>query len=258
MQVSNKKKVSAFIKAINARDSGTVAELVHPDYVQHNPFLPTGRAAFVGLFPILQENNTQALTKRIFQNGNWVVMHNKWEGASPFGAETMVSFDVLRLDENGLIAEHWDAMMPFAEPNPSGRTLIDGSTEITDLDKTAEHKAKVVKLFDTLINGSQEEAGQAVAENFHPDYLQHNPMTADGIAGFSAAVPTEQWVFTKQHKVIGEGNFVLSISEGTHKGVHAVFYDLLRFEDGKIAEHWDVIQPIPTENLANENTMFNF
>ncbi|MEM8896908.1 MAG: nuclear transport factor 2 family protein, partial [Bacteroidota bacterium] len=245
MQVSNKEKVSAFIKAVNARDTSTVAELVHPDYVQHNPFLPTGRAAFVGLFPILQENNTQALTSRIFQDGNWVVMHNRWEGATPFGAETMVSFDVLRLDENGLIAEHWDAMMPFAESNPSGRSLLDGSTEITDLEKTEEHKAKVVKLFDTLITGSQEEAGQAVGENFHPDYLQHNPMAADGIAGFAAALPTEQWVFTKQHKVIGEGNFVLSISEGTHKGVHSVFYDLLRFENGKIAEHWDVIQQIP-------------
>jgi len=71
-------------------------------------------------------------------------------------------------------------------------------------------------------------------------------------------MPAGQWVFTKQHKVIGEGNCVLSIAEGTHKGVYSVFYDLLRLEDGKVAEHWDVIQAIPTESLANENTMLGF
>ena len=56
----------------------------------------------------------------------------------------------------------------------------------------------------------------------------------------------------------GEGNYVLVISEGNHVGVHSVFYDLVRFEDGKVAEHWDVIQAVPTEGLANDNTMFNF
>ena len=68
----------------------------------------------------------------------------------------------------------------------------------------------------------------------------------------------EQWDYTKNHKVLGEGNFVLSISEGTAKGVPSAFYDLLRFEDGKAVEHWDVIVAIPTEGVANSNGMFNF
>lgn len=258
METTIKEKAKTFIDAVNAADPSTVKSLVAEDYIQHNPFVPTGRALFLGLFSVLKEHGTKANTQRIIQDGNYVVMHNLWAGAAPFGADKMVAFDVLRMDEAGIIAEHWDAMMGYTPPNPSGRSLIDGETAIRNPDDTATNKQQVIKLFDVLINGTQEEVGQAVAENFHSDYIQHNPAAADGIAGFVAAMPHEQWVFQKQHKVLGEGNFVLSISEGTHKAHHSVFYDLLRLEEGKIAEHWDVIQQIPTENLANENTMFGF
>jgi len=117
-------------------------------------------------------------------------------------------------------------------------------------------------MFKILINGTPEEQMAAVNTNFLPDYKQHNPDGADGIEGFLTAQMSGEikprWLFEKQHKVIGEGNYVLSISEGKHSGVHSIFYDLVRFENGKIAEHWDVIQAIPTEGLANNNTMFNF
>lgn len=68
---------------------------------------------------------------------------------------------------------------------------------------------------------------------------------------------TTRWQFIKRQKMISEGAYVLAISEGNHVGIHSVFYDLLRFEDGKVAEHWDVIAAVPTEGLANDNTMFN-
>jgi predicted SnoaL-like aldol condensation-catalyzing enzyme len=64
--------------------------------------------------------------------------------------------------------------------------------------------------------------------------------------------------YTKIHKVLGEGNFVLTVSEGEWNGKQHAFYDLLRFEDGLAVEHWDVIQEIPGENLANDNGMFGF
>ena len=57
---------------------------------------------------------------------------------------------------------------------------------------------------------------------------------------------------------MGEGDFVLTISEGIWNEKRQAFYDLLRFENGKAVEHWDVIQEIPTEGLANNNGMFGF
>lgn len=59
------------------------------------------------------------------------------------------------------------------------------------------------------------------------------------------------------HKVIGEGNFVLVLSEGQFAGKHVAFYDLYRVENGKIVEHWDVIQDIPPkESWKNQNGKF--
>jgi predicted SnoaL-like aldol condensation-catalyzing enzyme len=59
------------------------------------------------------------------------------------------------------------------------------------------------------------------------------------------------FVYTDIHAVLGEGNFVLTVSEGQWNGGTHAFYDLFRMEGGMIVEHWDVIQPVPTEGLAN-------
>jgi predicted SnoaL-like aldol condensation-catalyzing enzyme len=256
--MSKKPIVGAFLGAVLQQDAAKMRELANADYIQHNPFIPTGLEPFIQLLPVLKAHGTTAENVRMFEDGNYVFMHNIWRNATPFGADVMVSFDILRMDEQGKVAEHWDAMMAQTPPNPSGRTLTDGPTAVTDLDKTETHKVQVKRLFDALIHGTPEQAGAAVQANFAPDYQQHNPMAADGLKGFMAAMPTEQWVFKKQHKVLGEGNFVLSISEGTRRGKPVVFYDLLRFEGGKIVEHWDVIQEIPTQGLANNNSMFGF
>jgi predicted SnoaL-like aldol condensation-catalyzing enzyme len=57
--------------------------------------------------------------------------------------------------------------------------------------------------------------------------------------------------------VLGEGNFVLVVSEGSFGGRHTSFYDLFRLEKGKIAEHWDTIDSIPPrEQWKNSNGKF--
>ena len=60
------------------------------------------------------------------------------------------------------------------------------------------------------------------------------------------------------HKVLGEGNFVLTVSEGKFgKGDLVAYYDLFHIENNQIVEHWDVIEPIPAkENWKNNNGKF--
>jgi len=81
-------------------------------------------------------------------------------------------------------------------------------------------------------------------------YIQHNPQIADNLSGLGSALQAMaaqgitmkyEWV----HKVLGERNFVLVVSEGAFGGKQTSFYDLFRVENGKIAEHWDAIETIP-------------
>jgi len=63
--------------------------------------------------------------------------------------------------------------------------------------------------------------------------------------------------FDKIHRALGEGNFVLVASEGTLGDRPTFFYDLFRVENGKITEHWDVIESlIPKEQWKNTNGKF--
>ena len=63
--------------------------------------------------------------------------------------------------------------------------------------------------------------------------------------------------YTKVHKILGEGNFVLVVSEGNFGDKPSAYYDLYRIQNGKIAEHWDTIQAIPPrEEWKNPNGKF--
>lgn len=259
--MSKKETVGTFLGAVLKSDAATMRELANADYIQHNPFIPTGLEPFIQLLPVLQENGTTAENVRMFQDGNYVFMHNIWRNAQPFGAEEMVSFDIIRLDENGKVAEHWDALTPLVKETANGRTQTDGPKEVKDLDKTSENKAIAKSLVEDILMGKNPSKITEYISSEH--YHQHNPDVKDGLSGIIEAVEyltaqNNMFKYTKIHQVLGEGNFVLTISEGEWNGKNQVFYDLFRIENGKAVEHWDVIQEIPTEGLANENGMFGF
>lgn len=92
-------------------------------------------------------------------------------------------------------------------------------------------------------------------------YIQHNPNAADGAEGFRELftfMGKEYPKFRVQIKrVFVEGDMVAvhvrSANGPTPNGEAGV--DIFRLEDGKIVEHWDVIQPIP-DSIPHGNTMF--
>ena len=145
-------------------------------------------------------------------------------------------------------------------PNPSGHTQTDGPTEITDLDKTADNKKLIEKFVDEiLLKGDMTNLTSLISPT---TYIQHNSVVADGLDGFGAAVKAfaeagKAMVYTKVHKVVAEGNFVLTMSEGKLGEEVNAFYDLFRIDEGLIVEHWDVISPIPeADKFAHKNGKF--
>ena len=66
-----------------------------------------------------------------------------------------------------------------------------------------------------------------------------------------------QMIYDETHMVLAQGNFVLAVSEGTYGGAPTSYYDLWRVENGKIAEHWDVMETIADQSTwQNDNGKF--
>lgn len=259
--MSKKEIVGTFLGAVAKQDSMTMRSLANADYIQHNQFVWAGLEPFMQLLPVLKENGTHAENVRMFEDGNYVFMHNIWKNAKPFGADEMVAFDIIRLDEHGKVAEHWDAMTTLVKETASGRSQTDGPTTVEDLDRTEANKALAKAFIEDVPMGGN--PGRMTEHISAEQYDQHNPQIKDGLSGLGEAVQyltsqNNMFKYTKLHKVLGEGNFVLTVSEGEWGGKSHVFYDLFRMKNWKIMEPWDVIQEIPTEGLANQNGMFGF
>jgi len=255
MELTNKEKAVALIESLETGDQTPVSYINPNKYIQHNLGVGDGLAGFGAVLANAPEGGFKAKVVRAFQDDDFVFLHTEYDFFGPKAA-----FDIFRF-EDGKIVEHWDNLAEITPPNPSGRTQLDGETTITDLDKTAANKA-LVKGFvtDVLLNGKADKIPNYVNPT---KYLQHNSGIADGLDGLGAALQyfAENNLllqYDKVHRVLGEGNFVLTVSEGKFgAGDHVAYYDLFRIEDGKIVEHWDIIETIPAKaDWKNDNGKF--
>lgn len=259
--MNNKEKAKAYHTAVSAYDVSTIEKMVEENYIQHNPKVPSGRAAFVSMIPTLKMHGSKIENIRMMEDNDHIIMHHKWVNAAPFGFEASVAFHIIRFDSQGFIAEHWNVMTGIAPLNASKRSLFDGETTITDIENTESNKAIIAKLINQMIHDDVEEITTTVIPRyFQEEFHQHNAMISDGIQGLTDAIQQGVYVprYKKQQAVFGEGNFVLSISEGILSQKNTALYDLFRLDNAKIVEHWSIYQEIPTTDLANTNTMFNF
>lgn len=242
-------------------DAEAAKPLLREDYIQHNVGVPTGAAPVLGVLPALKDSGLAATPHRVIADGDLVVLHSTYTNADLFGGSTLVAFDVFRV-QDGQLAEHWDNLQPPVDKTVSGRSLTDGPTQVTDLDQTDANKALVQSFADeVLLGGAFDKLPQYITAE-PGGYHQHSPDIGDGLdglgAGFAALAKAGRGIrYSKVHQVIGEGNFVLTMSEGTMGAQPTAFFDLFRIEDGTIVEHWDTISPIPpASEMAHTNGKF--
>lgn len=257
MNPTPKDQVAKLLKSIETGDAAPITYVNPNKYIQHNLAVGDGLSGFGAVLQQLPAGSAKVKTVRLLQDGEYVVAHTVYNFFGP-----KIGFDVFRF-ENGKIVEHWDNLQTTPDqPNPSGRTMTDGSTEVADLEKTDSNKALVTAFVnDVLVSGKLDKLpGYFDGDN----HLQHNPAIADGLSGLGAALKAmaDQGItmkYTRVHKVLGQGNFVLVISEGEFAGKSTSFYDLFRVHQGKIAEHWDTMETIPAHaDWKNPNGKFGF
>ncbi len=247
---SKKQKVVELLKSIETGDTKPVAYINPKKYIQHNLAIGDGLAGFGEVLSLLPKGSAKVEVIRAFEDGNYVITHTKYDFFGPKSG-----FDIFRF-EDGLIVEHWDNLQEITKETVSGRTQFDGTTDIIDLNKTSENK-ELVKNFvnDVLLGINPDKITEYISTE---KYLQHNPNVDDDLTGLGKALEDlakagMPMKFEKNHKILGEGNFVLSVSEGEFLKKHVAFYDLFRLENGRIVEHWDAIEEIPEKSEWKNN-----
>ena len=127
-----------------------------------------------------------------------------------------------------------------------------------DFAREEANRKLVIEFYDTVFNKHEVEKGAAVIVD---SYKQHNPMVPDGKKPF-----VDYFTGHFKENPQSKARIVRSATDGdlVYLHIHSTekdgdrgraIVDIFRGTDGKITEHWDVIQPVP-ETAANNNTMF--
>lgn len=239
-------------------DTAVVEQLVREDYRQHNAQAETGRQGLLDFIAFLQTQEGNAVEfHRELADGDLVALHSTYGT----GANRTVAFDVFRIID-GQLAEHWDALTPWVDPSESesGNSLVDGETRVTDRDRTEANRELVTDIVqDMFIDGNVDV--QRVLTSFALDFVHHNPDVQQGPMGiveYFQGGDAQPIGYESIELVVADGNFVLVGSEGFRGGAddYAVFYDLFRVSDGRIAEHWNIVQNIDLDAVPHDNGLF--
>lgn len=252
--------LSKIFTTANTGDLDQFMRIAAVPYIQHSPDYPEG------WLPVWDSvtNRAPGFSSepiRMMGEGNYLVMLRRVVRDPNQPAIKIV--DILRFDDDGLYAEHWDIQQPLAEQTASGRGELDEASVFTDqpvaydLIDEARNKAIVVDFLDTAFN--QGRLAEALEKYVAEDYVQHNPLIPDGrqpvLDAFAAGkIPPLQYDI---QQVFAENDMVVVFSRVTSELGTSAVVDFIRVRDGVMVEHWDVVQPVPPAvTFRHDNGMF--
>ncbi len=115
----NKKNVVEFYNAVlNEKDFEKASKYVGATYIQHNPNGGDGLEGIKGFINFLRAKfpNNKSEIKRVFADGNYVIVHVHARRDPATADRGFAIFDLFRLDDDGKVLEHWDAVQAIPDP----------------------------------------------------------------------------------------------------------------------------------------------
>lgn len=227
-------------------------------YTQHSTGVADGKEGFLDFFlPFLERNPIRDIQiVRAIEDGPYVFV-SAYQSLNK-GQFYYVTADFFDTDQNDKIVEHWDTIQEEVKDTVSGRSMVDGATEIEDEDKTEDNRKLIRGFFDdVLLTGDFKLLQDYVDVNL----AQHNPLIGDGTAGFmkyrkSLADQGVTWSYQKAHKIVVQGNFAAALSHTRFNEDDWCCIDIFRIKDGKIVEQWVVQEPIGPKKTWNNSGKF--
>ncbi len=246
--------IRTLLNGIATGDPASVAVVNEDVYIQHNPQTREGSEGLAALFARLAKSNPRVNVVRAFADGDFVFAHTEYDFST-----RRIGFEVFRFEGDQAV-EHWDNIQPRRGPNPSGRSMVDGPTEATDLDRTELNRGIVGRYVQDVLIDRRMDQLPVYVDLEH--LAQHDPDLEDGGAALTTALGATSdgspvVAYQRVHRILAEGSFVLTVCEGTLAGAHTAFYDLHRCANGKIVEHWNTIETVPPRSeWKNDNGKF--
>jgi predicted SnoaL-like aldol condensation-catalyzing enzyme len=243
MNSKRKEQIYTLLKGIETGDPNSVKVVNESKYIQHNPQTLEGSEGLAELFKRLSKTSPRVNIVRVFADGEYVFAHTEYDFSN-----SNIGFEIFRF-ENDHAVEHWDNIQHRLGPNLSGHSMIDGPKEATDLELTEANRSLVHSYVNNiLINCHLDNLGNYLSNG---EIIEHSPERTDGLSALRETLEEKfdndlTLKYEHNHRILAEGNFVLSVSEGRVHGNHSAFFDLFRVSMGKIVEHWDTIETIPS------------
>ena len=250
-----KQLIHDLLKGIETGDPDAVAVVNEDRYIQHNPQTHEGSEGLATLFQRLAETDPRVNIVRLLEDGDYVFAHTEYDFQ-----QRNIGFEIFRFEDDRAV-EHWDNIQPRRGPNASGHSMVDGETRIMELEKTESNRDIVRGFIDEVLIGRNSERVYDFIKWNH--FVEHNPAGTDDLDGLLAVVSPasigqEQRIrYHRCHRILAEGNFVLSVCEGLVEGEQTAFFDLWCLEHDYIVEHWDTTEQVPPpEEWKNDNGKF--
>ncbi|MEM7001247.1 MAG: hypothetical protein AAF529_10700 [Pseudomonadota bacterium] len=208
-------------------------------YTQHSTGVPDGQAGFIEFFDAFLERNPLRDIRilRGFVDGDFVFLHVYQNVGTADARAEWITADIFETDAQDRMIEHWDIIQAYPQPAAGEPSMIDGPTTPVDLHLTAANKQLVDELFAKVLLG-----GDGTLFEQYVDVgtcVEHAGSSPSLLLQADAANR-----YVKLHRLIGQGNFVATLTETLVDDKPGAHMDLFRIADNKIVEHWDVREEI--------------